>query len=72
MLFRSSLSMGLSGQVYWSGLPCPAPGDLPNPGIKPTFPVSPALADRFFPTEPLRKFKSLKIDSNYLLEMVLS
>ena len=33
---QASLSMGLSGKVYWSGLPCPAPGDLPNPGIKPT------------------------------------
>ena len=31
-----------------SGLPCPPPGDLPNPGIKPTAPMSPALASRFF------------------------
>ena len=30
------LSMGLSRQEYWSGLPCPPPGDLPNPGIEPT------------------------------------
>ena len=29
------LSMGFSRQEYWSGLPCPSPGDLPNPGIKP-------------------------------------
>ena len=34
-------SMGFSRQEYWSGLPFPSPGDLPNPGIKPT---SPALA----------------------------
>ena len=27
-------SMGFSRQEYWSGLPCPSPGDLPNPGIK--------------------------------------
>ena len=37
---------------YWSGLPFPAPGDLPDPGIKP---ASPALAGGFFTTEPPRK-----------------
>ena len=37
------LSMGFSWWEYWSGLPFPPPGDLPNPVIKPTFPVSPAL-----------------------------
>ena len=30
-------SMGFSRQEYWSGLPCPFPGDLPNPGIEPSF-----------------------------------
>ena len=44
--------MGFSRQEYWSGLPCPPPGDLPNPGIEPTSPVAPALAGRFFTTEP--------------------
>ena len=29
------LSMGFSGQEYWSGLTCPPPGDLPNPGVEP-------------------------------------
>ena len=38
------LSMGFSRQEYWSGLPCPPPGDLPNPGIEPTSLTSPALA----------------------------
>ena len=33
------LSMGISRQDYWSGLPCPPPGDLPNPGFKPTPPA---------------------------------
>ena len=33
------LSMGFPRQEYWSGLPFPSPGDLPNPGIKPTSPV---------------------------------
>ena len=37
-------SMGFSGQEYWSGLPRPPPGDLPDPGIKPMSLVSPALA----------------------------
>ena len=45
------LSMGLSWQEYWSGLTCPSPGDLPDPGIKPASPVSPALAGRFFTPE---------------------
>ena len=41
--------MGFPRQGYWSGLPFPDPGDLPNPRIKP---VSPALAGGFFTTEP--------------------
>ena len=50
--YQASLSMGFSQQEYWSGLPFPPPGDLPIPGIKPTSPVSPATAGRFFTTEP--------------------
>ena len=38
-----ALQAPLSGQEYWSGLPCPPPGDLPNPGIEPMSSVSPAL-----------------------------
>ena len=38
--------------TYWSGLPFPPPGDLPDPGMEPT---SPALAGGFFTTEPLGK-----------------
>ena len=45
-------SMGFPRQEYWSGLPFPPPEDLPDPGIKPMSPVSPALAGRFFTTEP--------------------
>jgi len=41
--------MEFSRQEYWSGLPFPPPGDLPNPGIEPK---SPALAGRFFINEP--------------------
>ena len=44
--------MGFSRQEYWSGLPFPSPGDLPDPKIKP---VSPALAGRFLTTEQVGK-----------------
>ena len=47
---QGPLPMGFSRQEYWSGLPCPPPGDLPNPRIEPTSLVSPALAGRFFTT----------------------
>ena len=49
------LSMGLSQQEYWSGLPFPTPGYLSHPGIKPKSLAAPVLADRFFTTEPLGK-----------------
>ena len=42
--------MGFSRQEYWSGLPSPPPGELPDPGIIPVSPMSPALAGRFFTT----------------------
>ena len=40
---QAPLSMGFSMQEYWSGLPCPPPGDLPDTKIKPLSPESPAL-----------------------------
>ena len=40
---KAPLSMGFSRQEYWSGFPFPTPEDLPNPGIEPVSPVSPAL-----------------------------
>ena len=54
---QASLSMGLSQEEYWSGLPFPCPGGLPDPGIKPTSPASPALAGGFFTREPPGKPK---------------
>ena len=45
---QAPLSMGFSRQEYWSGLPFPSPGDLPNPGIEPK---SPALQADSLPTE---------------------
>ena len=47
---QAPLSMGFSRQEYWSGLPCPPLGDLPNPGIKPTSLMFPALAGGIFTT----------------------
>ena len=45
---QAPLSMGFSRQEYWSGLPCPSPGDLPNPGIEPG---SPTLQADSLPTK---------------------
>ena len=50
--YQALLSMGFSKQVYWSGLSFPTPGDLHDPGIKPTSLVSPAVAGGFFTTMP--------------------
>ena len=44
---QAPLSVRFSRQEYWSGLPCPPPGDLPDSGIEP---VSPALVGEFFTT----------------------
>ena len=41
---QAPLSMGFSRREYWSGLPCPPPGDRPGPGMEPASPTSPALA----------------------------
>ena len=45
---QASLSMGFSRQEYWSGLPFPSPGHIPDPGIVPGFP---ALQADSLPTE---------------------
>ena len=47
--------VAISRQEYWSGLPFPPPGDLPDPGIKPAPLASPALADGFFINAPSKK-----------------
>ena len=46
---QATLPMGFSRQDYWSGLPCPPPGDLPDPGIESR---SPALQEDSLPSEP--------------------
>jgi len=51
------LSMGLSWQEYWSGVPFPSLGDLPDPGIKHMSFLSSALAGRVFTTSSTLQFK---------------
>jgi len=55
---QASLSAGFSRQEYWSGLPCPPPGDLPELGIEPASLMSPALQADSLPTEPPGKPQS--------------
>ena len=60
---QAPLSMGFPKQEYWSGLPFPLLGHLPDPGIEP---VSPALAGGFFTTEPPGKLKRINIEMSVL------
>ena len=66
---QAPLSMGFSRQEYWSRLPFPPPGDLPDLGIEPIPPASPALADGFFTTEPPEKHRfchpTVELNHNY-------
>ena len=48
--YQAPLSIESSRQEYWSGLPFPPPGDLPNLGTEPTSPASPGKAGGFFTT----------------------
>ena len=57
---------GILRQEYWSVLPFPSPGYLPDPGMEPMSPLSPTQASRFFTTEPLGKPTS-RILPGYLL-----
>ena len=57
---QAPLSMGFSRQEYWSGLPFPSPGDLPNPGIKPRFPA--LQADPLSSEPPGKPRKAVYID----------
>ena len=57
--------MGLCRQEFWSGLPFPPPGDLPEPGAVPISPASPALAGRLFTIEPPGKPYNTEGDIKY-------
>ena len=63
---QAHLSVGFPRQKYRSGLPFPPPGALPDPGIEPVTPVSPALAGGFFNTEPPGKPWRIKYINSYL------
>ena len=60
---KAPLSMGFPRQKYWSGLPVPSTGDLPNPGIKPICLASPELAGSFFTTKPPGKLTLITLQS---------
>ena len=65
MDYQAPLSMEFSRQEYWSGLPFPSPGDLPDPGIKPK---SPTLQADALPSEPPGKPKNIGVGSLSLLQ----
>ena len=65
--YKAPLSMEVSGQEYWSGLPFPSPGDLPNPGIEPG---SPALQADALPSEPPGKpLHTQKTNSKWIKDL---
>ena len=67
--YQAPTSMGFSRQEYWSGLPFPSPGDLPNSGIEPR---SPALQMDAVPSEPPRKLVYVKQNLLYRNQCTLN
>ena len=65
---QDPLSMGFSRKEYWSGLPFPSSGDLPDPGIKPG---SPALQADSLPPEPLGHSASQSVLKFMSIESVM-
>ena len=63
--------MGFSRQEYWTGLPCPPPGELPNPGIKPKCTASHALVRGFFTTSTTWEALKLPIIPNFYLVITI-
>ena len=70
---QAPLSMGFSRQEYCSVFPYPPLGDLPDPGIEPSPPVSPALAGRFVTTVPpgelFSSYNYTLFDRNYHIDV---
>ena len=66
--YQAPPSMEFSRQEYWSGLPFPSPGGLPDPGIEPW---SPALQVDTLPSEPRRKTKIILSDDLFLTLLVI-
>ena len=71
--YQAPLSMEFFRQEYWSGLPFPPQGDLPDPGIQPTSPGSPALAGGFFTTAPPGKplYNLLRLLAEFYFDVLL-
>ena len=72
---QAPLSMGFSIGEYWSGLPCPPPGNLPNPGIEPISLMSPTLAGGFFITSATCMYPSnlsSLFDCDFYWQIILS
>ena len=65
---QAPLSMGFSRQEYWSGVPSPSPGDLPDPGVEPLSSASPAPQADSLPSEPPGKPMSTGAGSLSLLQ----
>ena len=63
---QASLSMGFFRQEYWSGLPCPPAGDLPDPETEPESLTSPALAGGFFTARATWEVQSLQHTLTFL------
>ena len=68
---QAPMSVGFSRQEYWSGLPCPPLGGLPDPEIKPASLTPPALAGRFFTTSTTNP-RILDLHTSVNRELVLS
>ena len=69
---QTPLSKGFSRQEYWSGLPCPPPGDLPDPGIETASPASPALQADSLPRvtwEPVPEIVNTELNSILVNEL---
>ena len=69
---QTPLSLGFARQEYWSGLPFPIRGDLPDPRIEPMSSVSPALAGKFFTTEPRGKPYIKTLRQYTIMELIYS
>ena len=61
---QAPLSVGFSRQKYWSGLPRHSPGDLPDPGIKPTSLLSHILVGGFFTTSIIWEIHAVRVNQN--------
>ena len=67
---QAPLSMEFSREEYWSGLQFPTPGHISDPGIKPIYPASPALAGRFFITSTIWLCERKWVILSYLHRLV--